>query len=184
MGKTSDALLLKGLYFGCSGGMAWWEGYGYSLRTDNGKIYFSGSDRKNSCEFFDAEVPFSVLEELSEMARAGGAVGSPVWEDPRIKMMLLDASTRSYDLNWADGTKTGPGTAGGQMMDYLRELAKKYAEVSPKNEAPVQEPPKEEPQRHTPDTLPQETWACPCGGFLNTGRFCAECGSPRDTTNN
>ena len=185
MVKTSEVLMLKSLSCGYSGPMAWWESYGHHISTNQGKVYFSASsskkDKDNVWDFSHMEVPYSVLEDLSEMARAGGAVGSSEWVDPRSRM--LDAGTHHYDLYWADGTHTGPGTATKQIMSYLWALARKYAEIaipdepSPKNnveetaQLPVQQPPAKPAE---------EMWICSsCGSSVSSKRFCAECGAPK-----
>ena len=185
MAISSEVLMLKSLSCGYFSPMAWWESYSYNISTNQGIVYFSASsakkDKENVWDFSHMEVPYSVLEELSEIARAGGAVGSPEWVDPRRRMH--DAGTRNYDLYWADGTHTGPGTATKQIMSYLWALARKYAGIATTDDtlpesnvgetAPLsaQQPPAEQAE---------EMWTCAsCGSNVSSKKFCAECGAPK-----
>ena len=189
----SEALMLKGLSFGYSGPMTWWKSYSYLLDTKQGKVYFSSSsakgDKENSWSFSGMEVPTSVLEDLSEMARAGGAVGSPKYEAPSKR--VLDAHTYYYDLYWADGTHTGPGTAAGHIMNYLRILARQSARLALPSDPPPENTAKEiallskeeiapPPTGESSDTAAQGKWTCSvCGGTESTEKFCRECGQPK-----
>ena len=125
MESAKEVLMLKSLSFGYSGPRNWWESYGYNLNTTGEKVLFNSSSAKGNKErtwkLEDFEVPYSVIEELSEIARSAGAVGSPEWIDPL--QGALDAHTYHYDLYWTDGTHTGPGTAAGKIMSYLNVLA-------------------------------------------------------------
>ena len=134
METASDVLALTGVHFGYGGGMNRRKGYGFSLRTTQGKVYFSASDREADWSFSGVEVPAVVMEELGEIARAGGAVGTPQWVDPLITKRALDAATHTYDLSWADRSKTGPGTAAGLIVKYLRNLARKCRDELPEEE--------------------------------------------------
>ena len=137
MESTTEVLMLKGLSFDYSSPMTWWENYYYLLETKGDKVYFSSSSAKKNKEkswsVSDVEVPNSVLEDLSEIARSGGAVGSPKWLNP--SKGVMDAPTYHYDLYWMDGTQTGPGTATEQIMIYLTALAMQCADEQEKVEA-------------------------------------------------
>ena len=125
MKSAKEVLMLKRLSFEYSGPMVWWESYGFYLKVTEEKVYFTSSPAKGKKEhtwrFEGVEVPYSVIEELSEIARAAGAVGTPAWVDPL--HVALDAHTYHYDLYWTDGTLTGPGKAANQIMSYLNVLA-------------------------------------------------------------
>ena len=132
MEAISEVLVLKRLYFGCSEPKTWWKSYSYSLDTKLGEVYFLSSyatmDRENDRKTSEMEVPISVLENLSEIARSGGAVGSPKWEN--FNNEVMDAPMYDYDLYWTDGTRTGPGTAAKLIMKYLQILEKKCVEAT------------------------------------------------------
>ena len=192
MKAISEALMLKRLYFGCSEPMAWWKSYSYSLDTKQGKVYFLSSyaeiDKKNDRKISEMEVPISVLENLSEIARAGGAVGSPKWENSN---KVMDAPMYDYDLYWTDGTRTGPGTAAKHIMRYLQILEKKCAEAAllceplPENTGKevvlfLKKETAQPPISKNSDGQPQEMWTCAiCGGTESTEKFCMECGAKK-----
>ena len=167
MAVTPEILMLKELRFSTPGGMTMGD-YGtlISVKTVDGHVYLSARYRPASLSFSNVEVPFSVLEDLSEIARAGGAVGSPVWVPPHSDLATCDVmGKREYDLYWEDGTQTGPGAALNQLWDYI------YGLLLNKD---ADEPSESEPQAPDP-TL----WTCTCGGSENKGRFCVECGSKK-----
>ena len=196
MESTTEVLMLKHVNFGCAEPMAWWKSYSYSLNTRQGKVYFSCSpskiNKEHDGECSDVEVSISVLEDVSEMARVGGAVGSPRWENSSERM--LDAPMYHFDLYWTDGTQTGPGTATGDIMKYLRALGKEHAETALPCETPPEDtckeiaPPLKEENAQPPagkksDEPAQETWICTVCGSVESGkRFCAECGAEKDGT--
>ena len=203
MKKTLDDLMLKRVDFGRGGGMNWRDRYNFFLRMVNDKVSFSGGDGKRAWGFSDVEVPATVMTDLSKIARDGGAVGTPVWVDPVRTMRVLDAPTSHFDLYWEDGSHTGPGTAAGSMLSYMRDLAEKC----------LRDLPEDDPRRHNKDDPfigsvrfagwgmagnteaaqntfkniqggqeenTQEKWTCTnCNFPDNVGRFCSECGSPK-----
>ena len=189
MEPTPQVLMLYKLSFEYYGPREWWKSYGFFLKSKDDKVYFSSSSAKVSKEetwsFSEVEVPNSVLEDLSEMARAGGAVGTPEWVDPLSQ--ALDAHTYHYDLYWTDGTHTGPGTAANHIMNYLRELARQCAGIAlpgeplPKNtakEIAMLSQEKTSTQASTATT--QGMWTCPaCDSTVSGKKFCEECGQPK-----
>ena len=192
METTPEVWMLKRLIFACSEPMAWWQSYSYSLNTKGGRVFFSSSSAKKGKEndggIADMEVPVFVLEDLSEMARAGGAVGSPKWENSASR--VCDAPTHQYDLYWTDGTQTGPGAAAGHIMKYLRFLERKCAEEAWQCEPPenairdfwliVKEEVAHLVASKKPGEPTKKMWTCTiCGGTESTERFCAECGAPK-----
>ena len=193
MKTSSGKLMLKSLSFGYSGPMTRWKSYSFFLNTEQGRVYFSAKsaeeDKENKWDFSGVEPPLAVLEDLSEMARAGGAVGSPVWVDPLSR--VHDAHTHYYNLYWADNTHTGPGTAARHIMQYLTALARQYAgtalpgEAAPKNTAKEIEllaqgkamPPSAVDENAPPS---QKAWKCAsCGAAVTSAKFCSECGAPK-----
>ena len=169
MNTTADTTMLSGLNFGRSG-MATQDNYSFTLETtDDGKfVYFSARcfSKGHPVEVYGVVVPTVIMEELSEMARAAGKLGEPnVQGPPKVKM--LDYSTWSYRLQWADGTETGVGAAQRQIVKYLHALAEKHAGVA--LQKGVSQP--------APTTPPKGKWICPsCGHRFNAGKFCVECG--------
>ena len=193
MKAISEVLMLKRLYFGCSEPMTWWKSYSYSLDTKQGKVYFLSSyakmDQKNERKLSEAEVPISVLENLSEIARDGGAVGSPRWENSNNKVM--DAPMFDYDLYWTDGTRTGPGTAAKHITTYLQILEKKCEAAAsicqplPENIGKeiallLRKGNAQPPISMNSDDQSQKMWTCAiCGGTESTEKFCMECGAKK-----
>ena len=193
MEAISEVLMLKRLFFGCSEPKTWWKSYSYSLDTKQGKVYFSSSsakkDKESDGKISATEVPISVLEHVSEIARAGGAVGSPKWENAVTE--VRDAPMYDYDLYWTDGTRTGPGTAAKPIMRYLQIVEKKCAAAAllckplPENIGKdiAQLVKKETAQPSigkNADARPQKTWICAkCGGTESTEKFCMECGAKK-----
>ena len=192
MESISEVLMLKRLYFGCTEPMAWWNSYSYSLEAKQGKVYLLSSsaniDKEKGRTTSEMEVPISVLENLSEIARAGGAVGSPKWENSYDG--TVDAPMYDYDLYWTDGTRTGPGTAAKHIMKYLQILGKKCVEAAllckplPENTGnEIALLLKEEtapPISKNSDGQPQKMWICAiCGGTESTEKFCMECGAKK-----
>ena len=153
MNATAAPTTLTGLNFGRSG-MAMQDNYSFTLATtdDERCVYFSAQcfSKGRHVEVYDVVVPAAIMEELSEMARAAGKLGEPnVQGPPKVKM--LDYSTWSYRLQWADGTETGTGAAQRQIVEYLRALAEKHAngELQKGVSQPV------------PTILPKGKWICP-----------------------
>ena len=193
MNSAKEILMLERLKLACHEPMVWWQSYSYSLDTKQGKVYFSASsaniNKENSVNLSDIEVPVLVLEDLSEIARDGGAVGSSKW----VKSYdgTADAPTYHRELYWADGTQTGPGTAEGQLLKYLRILEKKCAESElsgkPLTESTYKEIAlllKEEAAllSAVENTVepPRKMPACTvCGSTEGSEKFCFECGQPR-----
>ena len=164
MKPTKEALMLKHLSIEYYGPMPWMKSFNYFLKTKGNNIYFSSSyaeqNKEKTWDFNEIEVPYSVIEDLSQLARSGGAVGSPEWEDTSTGVM--DAHKYFYDLCWVDGTHTGPGTASEQLMSYLNTLSRQCAE-----------------KLKTTGPIPKGAWICSCGFSESTGKFCLECGKPR-----
>ena len=127
MHATTNTKTLTGLNFSRSGMVAQ-DNYSFMLETtDDGRtVYFSARCflKGRPAEAYDIVVPTTIMEELSKMARAAGKLGEPnVQGPPKVKM--LDYSTWSYRLQWADGTETGAGPAQKQIVEYLHALAGK-----------------------------------------------------------
>ena len=161
MKSTVNALMLKYLSIEYYGPLPWMKSFSYFLKTRGENVYFSSSyaeqNEEKTWNFYEIEVPYSVIEDLSQLARSGGAVGSSKWVDPLVG--VLDAHKCLYDLEWVDGTHTGPGTAAEQLMSYLNTLGRQCADKLKKAET--------------------TTWTCSCGFSKNAGKFCLECGHPR-----
>ena len=169
MNATTNTRMLTGLNFSSSG-MAMQSNYSFRLETtDDGRtVYFSARcfSQSRPAEISHVVVPTTVMEELSELARAAGKLGVPnVQGPPKVKM--LDYATWNYRLQWADGTETGAGSAQKQIVEYLHALVKQYAKEERQDSV----------SRHVPTTPPKGAWKCPsCGYNVNAGNYCAECG--------
>jgi len=169
MNTTAGTTILSGLNFVRSG-MAMQDNYSFTLKTtDDGRfVYFSARcfSKGRPVEVYDVVGPTAIMEELSEMALAAGKLGKPNVQGPP-KVEMLDYSTWSYRLQWADGTETGVGAAQRQMVEYLHALAQKHA--NEELQKGVSQP--------VPTTPPKGKWICPsCGHCFNAGKFCVECG--------
>jgi len=187
MEATLNVLMLTSLVFDCYEPMVWWQSWRYALNTRQGKAYFSSSHGRKGTDndrgISDMEVPLFVLEDLSASARAGGAVGSPKWENAA--RPLHDAPTYHYDLYWTDGTQTGPGTAAGHILKYLRAIEKTCTEAALQCETPSENAfkeiaalLKEEPAQPSAGKPAPVIWTCAiCGGTESTDKFCMECGA-------
>ena len=164
MESKTEALMLKRLSIEYYGQMPWRKKYSYFVSIKDDKVYFSSSYAEENKEklwsFSKWEVPYSVIEDLSQLARSGGAVGSPEWVNPAAGVM--DAHSHNFDLYWADGTHTGPGTAAEQLTSYMNTLGRQCADKLKKAEP-----------------SPKGAWMCSCGFSESTGKFCLECGQPR-----
>ena len=125
-----DNLELTELSYGYSH-MARGSGYSYYLtRTYFGAKYaatYWPHDRKTLEEvFICVSVGSAVMDDLTQMIRESGGAGS-LDDGPPSGPMIYDAPSSTWFLRWSDGTKTSPGSAGGQIMSYLEALKEKYA---------------------------------------------------------
>ena len=168
MEVKTEALMLNRVSVEYYGSMAWRKNYSYFVKIKEDKVYFSSSyaeeNKEKSWNFSELEVPRSVIADLSQLARSGGAVGSPEWVNPATQVM--DAHSHNFDLYWADGTHTGPGTAAEQLTSYMNTLGRQCAK-------------KAEAQQLASKPAPKGAWMCSCGFAESTGKFCLECGQPK-----
>ena len=171
MDSKTEVWMLKRLSIELYGQMPWRKNYSYYVRTKDDKVYFSSSYAEENKEklwsFSELEVPYSVIEDLSQLARSGRTIDSTEWVNPAREVM--DAPTHNFDLYWADGAHTGPGTAAGQLTSYMNTLGRQCAEKLKIAEA----------QKRASEPAPEGAWTCPCGFKESTGKFCLECGQPR-----
>ena len=171
MESKTEVSMLKRVSVEDYGQMSWRKKYSYYVKIKEDKVYFSSSYAEENKEklwsFSELEVPYSVIEDLSQLARSGGAVGSPEWVNPATGVM--DAHSQNFDLYWADGTHTGPGTAAEQLTSYLNTLGRQCGEKLKIAEA----------QKRVSGPAPKGAWTCSCGFNESTGKFCLECGQPR-----
>jgi len=171
MESNTEVLMLKRLSIELYGQMPWRKNYSYYVRIKEDKVYFSSSYAEENKEklwsFSEFEVPYSVIEDLSQLARSGRTVDSPEWVNPATEVM--DAPTHNFDLYWEDGTHTGPGLAAEQLTSYMNTLGRLCAEKLKIAEA----------QKRASGPAPKGAWKCSCGFNESTGKFCSECGQPR-----
>ena len=127
-----DGLSLTELSYGYSH-MALGSGYSYHLkRTYSGTkfaaLYWPRDGSSSREVFICVPLDRTVLEDVAAIIRSSGGAGSI--QSAAAAEPILDAPTSSWYLVWSDGTKSTSGNAGGEIINYLTELKKQYADTA------------------------------------------------------
>jgi len=164
----------------------WENSYHFDVNIKYETNYFSAEYYylERIVTFYSETVPDTVWEDIAEIARSAGDLGSPERYPPPSPEpppgMIVDKPFRtnwSSSLEWSDGTKTGMGNAKEEILQYLHDLAEKCVDVA-SQEGPLDE---------GTSIRIREKWVCPtCGFDDNLTNYCKGCGimRPEETWKN